>query len=93
MRLASKRIFFEGRVQGVGFRFSAKELATGFDVIGTVKNLPDGRVQIDVQGDSDEIEAFKQAIFESHLRAHITRHIIQDIPPLNSVRGFSIKHG
>jgi acylphosphatase len=91
MMTVSKRIFFEGHVQGVGFRYSVKELATGFEVVGIVMNLADGRVQADVQGDPEEVEAFKQSILDSHLRAHITHHLIYDIPPLKNVRGFSIQ--
>ena len=40
------QIFYSGRVQGVGFRYSVKMLATGFEVTGMVANLPDGRVEL-----------------------------------------------
>ena len=42
--MTARHVFFEGRVQGVGFRWTVKNLARGYDVIGWVKNLPDGRV-------------------------------------------------
>ena len=36
-------IFYSGRVQGVGFRYGTRVVACGFEVTGTVRNLPDGR--------------------------------------------------
>jgi acylphosphatase len=89
--LTAKRAFFEGRVQGVGFRFSVKEIAQGFDVAGWVANVPDGRVQLEVQGTAEEVEQFFEAISHSYLRSHIYRQSIQDIEPSESLRGFSIR--
>jgi acylphosphatase len=89
--LSAKRAFFEGRVQGVGFRFTVREIAQGFDVVGWVANLPDGRVQLEAQGESEEVDQFLQAICESHLRAYIQRHSIQEIDPAESLRGFQIR--
>ncbi len=56
------RVFYAGRVQGVGFRFTADRLAQGFAVTGTVRNLPDGRVELVVEGEPETIEALLQAI-------------------------------
>jgi acylphosphatase len=87
------QVFYEGHVQGVGFRYSVKQLAKGFDVIGSVRNLPDGRVELQAGGEPAELEAFLTAIGESELRAHIkaqTRHAIE-LPA--GVRGFQILHG
>jgi acylphosphatase len=89
--LVAKRAFFEGRVQGVGFRFSVKEVAQGFDVAGWVANLPDGRVQLEVQGTPEEVEQFFEAIFQSYLRSHIHRHSVHNIDPTESLRGFAIR--
>jgi acylphosphatase len=57
-------VFFEGHVQGVGFRFSTHQMAKGFDVAGCVKNLADGRVQLDLEGERDECLAFIKALSE-----------------------------
>jgi acylphosphatase len=89
--LTAKRAIFEGRVQGVGFRFSVKEIAQGFDVVGWVANLPDGRVQLEVQGTKEEVEQFLEAILQSYLRSHIHRQSIQVIDPVESLRGFEIR--
>jgi acylphosphatase len=90
--LAAKRVLYEGRVQGVGFRFSAKEVAEGFDIVGWVRNLPDGRVQLEVQGQSSEVAAFLDAIEKSHLRAHIHRKVVVNIEPVQALKGFLIRH-
>lgn len=57
-------IFFSGRVQGVGFRYSTMQVAREFEVTGYVKNLPDGRVQLEVAGAPPEVAAFVAAVEE-----------------------------
>ena len=51
-----KHIFFTGRVQGVGFRYTVVRLARPLGLTGWVKNLWDGRVEMEVQGRSEAIE-------------------------------------
>ena len=51
-------IHYDGTVQGVGFRFTACRAAERYDVTGTVRNLPDGRVECVVEGRADQIDAF-----------------------------------
>jgi acylphosphatase len=60
-------IYYSGRVQGVGFRYSTKSLARGYDVAGVVRNLPDGRVELVVEGDRSELEAFRRAVQDSEV--------------------------
>ena len=69
--MTARHVFYEGRVQGVGFRWSAKHLARGFEVTGWIKNLPDSRVEMQVCGQVDEVDAFLEAIAESELKSHI----------------------
>ncbi len=52
------QVWFEGRVQGVGFRYKAAHLAKGYDVMGFVKNLDDGRVHLSALGEPSEVKAF-----------------------------------
>ena len=51
-------VFFTGRVQGVGFRFTTLQVAREYDVSGYVKNLADGRVQLEVEGRTTEVDSF-----------------------------------
>jgi acylphosphatase len=90
--MIGRRVFYEGRVQGVGFRYTVRHLATGFDVVGWVENLIDGRVQMEVQGAAEEIDEFLQAIRDSHLRGYIDRVRIDDIKPTPGLKGFGIRH-
>lgn len=58
-------VFFSGTVQGVGFRYTARQVARSFDVLGTVQNLPDGRVKMVVEGEPDTIDQFIREVSES----------------------------
>lgn len=84
------RVLYEGRVQGVGFRYTARRVAAGFDVSGHVHNLPDGRVELLASGDPDEVAAFLQALRESELAGHIDGETSAEIPAPPGLRGFSI---
>lgn len=53
-----REILFAGRVQGVGFRYTTREIAARFAVRGYVQNRPDGRVLLVVEGTPDEIGRF-----------------------------------
>jgi acylphosphatase len=57
-------VLCSGRVQGVGFRYTALQLAREFEIAGYVQNLPDGRVRIEVEGNAQEVNDFIGAIEE-----------------------------
>jgi acylphosphatase len=56
--------YFTGRVQGVGFRYAALQVAREFEVSGFVGNLPDGRVVLEAEGAADEVGAYLAAVQE-----------------------------
>ncbi len=89
--MVGRQVFYEGRVQGVGFRFTVKSLARGFEVVGWIRNLPDGRVELQASGDSAELDAFLEAIKESELQSHIRKSESHPMPPLAGIRGFEIQ--
>ncbi len=60
--MVRKHIYFSGRVQGVGFRFQAGWPAKRFGLTGWVKNLYDGRVEMEIQGDSAAIDGMLNAL-------------------------------
>ncbi len=89
----SQRTYYSGRVQGVGFRWSVKQIASGFEVVGWVRNLADGRVEVEVTGEAGEVTAFLEAVSSSHLATHIRQVEHADVeksahPPT----GFEIRH-
>jgi len=55
-------VYFTGRVQGVGFRYTAMNIARRFAVAGYVMNLPDGRVEVVAEGTKAEVRLFIDAI-------------------------------
>lgn len=72
-----REVFFTGRVQGVGFRFTTCRLAKQFNVSGFVRNLPDGRVHLVVEGNRDAINGMLAAITRtmcSHIAALDQKH-------------------
>ncbi|MBB5036470.1 acylphosphatase [Prosthecobacter dejongeii] len=90
--MIAKQVIYTGRVQGVGFRYSTKQIAAGYEVTGTVKNLPDGRVQLQAMSqDAEELEAFLAAIDESNLGSLIKEREVSVIPALLGQRSFSIE--
>lgn len=90
--MVARRVWYEGRVQGVGFRYSIKSIATGYEVVGWVKNLIDGRVELEVQGEPAEVEGFLSAVLDSHLRRYITRFTTREVEVKSGVRGFEISY-
>ena len=88
--MIAKRVIYEGRVQGVGFRYTCKDLARGFDVTGSVRNLPDGTVELLACGESEEVEEFLREIAEESPVAHHIRSIhIEEVPGFHGT-GFQI---
>jgi acylphosphatase len=89
--MPAKQVLYSGRVQGVGFRYAVKRIAGGYEVTGHVRNLPDGRVELQAMShDAGELDAFLEAIQESSLGGNIRESVAQTIPELAGVRGFSI---
>jgi acylphosphatase len=89
--MIAKQVLYSGRVQGVGFRYTTKQIASGFDVTGWVKNLPDGRVELQAMAhDADELDAFLRDIDESNLGSLIKEKEVASIPPLVGCKTFSI---
>ncbi|MEY2439197.1 MAG: acylphosphatase [Verrucomicrobiota bacterium] len=90
--MISLQIFYEGSVQGVGFRWSVRNIAKGFDVTGWVRNLHDGRVELEVNGEEDEVRAFLDGIRQSELNSHIRNQNEKKLDPPITARGFEIRH-
>lgn len=65
-------VYFSGHVQGVGFRYQTLQAAKGFEVSGFVRNLPDGRVQLEAEGQKSEVAAFVAAV-EEQLAGYIRK--------------------
>ncbi|MBI4661019.1 MAG: acylphosphatase [Verrucomicrobia bacterium] len=84
-------VLYSGRVQGVGFRYTAKSLAAGFEITGKVRNLRDGRVEMLGEGSREELEAFQEAIRDSGLGHFITHEQVTWGEATGEFRGFGIE--
>lgn len=90
--MIAKQVIFEGRVQGVGFRYTVKDLSRGFDVCGWIKNRPDGTVELQVMGgQADVLEFIEEIVVESTVARNIRNYIVTSIPLLENTRGFRIE--
>jgi acylphosphatase len=89
MRVA-RRFLIGGRVQGVGFRWFARDAAAREGATGWVRNLPDGRVEAFVEGDADTVERVERALRNGPGGARV-----DDVSVLDDVAGgytdFSIR--
>jgi acylphosphatase len=88
--MKATRVLYEGYVQGVGFRWTTKRIAQGYEVSGWVRNMADGRVELQVSGDDDEVAAFLRAIRESTLGGHISAEHATKIEIATPFKGFRI---
>ena len=92
MALERRRLVFSGHVQGVGFRATCQWLARGFEVLGYVRNLPDGRVELVAEGDPAEIDRFIEAIQTE--KSGFIRETSTATEPIQEAQldGFSIRY-
>jgi acylphosphatase len=82
---------FSGNVQGVGFRYTAQDLARNFNVTGYVRNLSDGRVELVAEGDPAEIDKLLDAI-NQRMEGFIKNRNDSDAPATGQFKQFSIRH-
>lgn len=83
-------IFYTGRVQGVGFRYTTRSVAAGFELTGAVRNLSDGRVELMAEGAREELEAFRRAIQDSEVGRFIRHEEVSFGDASGEFRGFEI---
>jgi len=81
---------FSGRVQGVGFRYTAQDIARNFNIAGYVRNLPDGRVELVAEGDEAEIDRLLQSIAQ-RMEGFIKQRTDTDMPASGQFKDFSIR--
>jgi len=92
MKLDRERqlVYFAGQVQGVGFRYTARRVASRYAVSGFVRNLPDGRVEIVAEGDSAEIDQFVGEL-RTTMGSYIRHCDVHRIPASGEFDGFEIR--
>ena len=86
-----KTCYFGGHVQGVGFRYTAKNIAMQYNVSGFVRNAEDGRVEMVIEGPDDHIDQVIQGI-EQRMEGFIKKMNAHVSPATGEFEGFSVRH-
>ena len=86
-----RTVRFTGRVQGVGFRFTAIRVAGGYDVTGYVRNCGDGSVECVVEGEAEQIDAFL-AELSKHMGGYIRDITQQTAPAAGRFSSFTVRY-
>ena len=86
-----RTVFYSGRVQGVGFRYTTCRIAEQFDVTGFVRNLADGRVETVVEGESAEVDRFLSEV-SRETAGHIREAKMHESPATGEFDQFSVRN-
>jgi acylphosphatase len=84
-----RTILFSGQVQGVGFRYTTRAVASRFTVTGHVRNLRDGRVELVAEGEPAELERFQGAV-EDAMSGYIDEAAATEAPATGEFNDFTI---
>ncbi len=85
----ARHVYYSGKVQGVGFRATAAEIARGYPVSGWVKNRSDGRVELLAEGAEDAVEKFLEAV-RKRWKDNITKEDVKKEEPGGKLKGFKV---
>lgn len=85
-----KHVYYSGRVQGVGFRYTAQSLAAHYPVKGFVRNLPNGDVELVAEGTQKDVDAYLAAVAD-RLANYIRKADVRDEEP-SGHEGFDIRY-
>jgi acylphosphatase len=88
--IVCRHAFYSGTVQGVGFRYTALGVAQRHAVTGSVRNLPDGRVELIAEGEEAEVDRFLAAV-RRRMAGYIEDVTVQAEQPRGDT-GFRIEH-
>lgn len=90
--MVARRFIISGFVQGVGFRYFVLRAAARHQVLGTVRNLPDGRVEVMAEGERDAMDEFKKDLATGPTLAQVADLQETDLPVTGRFRDFHIDH-
>lgn len=91
-QVKAAHIKIRGRVQGVGFRYFAERRASELNVVGFVRNLPEGEVEVLAQADSVVLESFCLSLREGPSFARVEDLRIEDVPVDPDLRDFRVRY-
>ena len=86
-----RRVIYHGRVQGVCFRMISHELSHNFQVVGYVRNLPDGTVELEAQGLPEQVESYLAAI-DREFKNNIRQKDLKELPACREETRFQVTY-
>lgn len=89
--IEQREAYFQGMVQGVGFRYTARRIASRCDVTGYVQNLPDGRVRLVAEGRPAELDRLLNAV-KAEMDQFIDDVDVTSRPATGQFRCFDIRY-
>ena len=89
--IVARRFYIGGRVQGVGFRLFARDVALREGVGGWVQNLPDGRVEAFVEGEAEAVTRVERSLRMGPRGARVEKVSVIDEAPHSRIGGFDIR--
>ena len=90
--MVARHFIIAGEVQGVGFRYFALRAAARHQITGTVRNLPDGRVEVTAEGERAAMDEFKKELATGPRLAVVSDLNESDIAVTGRYREFRIDH-
>lgn len=90
--MVARRFLIQGEVQGVGYRYFALRAASHHDIVGTVRNLDDGSVEVIAEGAREDLDQFKNELATGPTHAEITGLDEIDLSPTGRFREFRVDY-
>lgn len=84
-------VLFGGRVQGVGFRYTVMNIAQSYDVVGYVRNMPDGKVELVAEGETSELNSLVEEV-KHRMQGFIDDVTAAESPATGEFKRFGIQH-
>ncbi len=89
--IRAKHYRIRGDVQGVGYRYFARQAAQHHGIRGFVRNLPDGDVEVHAEGEEEALQLFKQDLLQGPRTGHVDQVKENDVPLSAEYSSFSIR--
>ena len=91
MAKVARRFLIRGDVQGVGYRFFAQRAAARHQVVGYVRNLPDGSVEALAEGPATNVESFKHELAAGPQWANVAQFEEINVDPVGTYTSFRVE--
>ena len=88
--IKARRFLVSGRVQGVGYRFFSKEAAYREDLRGFVRNLPDGRVEAQAEGEQEALDRFHRSLWQGPPVGRVDEILVEECTPTGDLTTFQV---